>query len=136
MGEIFNCPVRVLGAGRYQSISIELFDATLQKWCGSENPHRAVTARRATGIACARTLARNARQRALCGLSGVLFLLRTAMRVMRDLIKQHRSPMELMTICGDVRLNGLPLMRHPRRQRRQHSTINNPIKVINNPRLP
>ncbi len=51
---LFECWVRA----DISRISIELFDATLQKWCGSENRHRAVTARRATGIACARTLAR------------------------------------------------------------------------------
>lgn len=52
---LFECWVRA----DISRISIELFDATLQKWCGSENPQpRAVTARRATGIACARTLGR------------------------------------------------------------------------------
>ena len=47
---LFECWVRA----DISRISIELFDATLQKWCGSENPQP----RRATGIACARTLAR------------------------------------------------------------------------------
>lgn len=50
---LFECWVRA----DISRISIELFDATLQKWCGSAR-NRAVTARRATGIACARTLGR------------------------------------------------------------------------------
>ncbi len=53
---LFECWVRA----DISRISIELFDATLQKWCGSENPQprRDCQARRATGIACARTLGR------------------------------------------------------------------------------
>lgn len=49
---LFECWVRA----DISRISIELFDTTLQKWCGSESRNRAVTARRATGIGCARTL--------------------------------------------------------------------------------
>ena len=51
---LFECWVRA----DISRISIELFDATLQKWCGSENPQPRRDGRRATGIACARTLAR------------------------------------------------------------------------------
>lgn len=51
---LFECWVRA----DISRISIELFDATLQKWCGSENPQPRRDCRRATGIACARTLAR------------------------------------------------------------------------------
>ena len=51
---LFECWVRA----DISRISIELFDATLQKWCGSETRTRAVTAKRATGIGCVRTLGR------------------------------------------------------------------------------
>ena len=83
---LFECWVRA----DISRISIELFDATLQKWCGSENPqprrgcqacdwHSRVP--RPAGGGTSPVPARSggdARQRALCGLSGVLFLLRAA----------------------------------------------------------
>ncbi len=72
---LFECWVRA----DISRISIELFDATLQKWCGSENPQ---PRRDCQGVRLASPVParspRDARQRALCGLSGVLFLLRTA----------------------------------------------------------
>ena len=78
---LFECWVRA----DISRISIELFDATLQKWCGSENPQP-----RCDCQACDwHRLCPHARQETpdsvLCA-------------VMRDLIKQHRSPMELMTM--------------------------------------
>ena len=69
---LFECWVRA----DISRISIELFDATLQKWCGSENPQPRRDVRLASPVP-ARSPG-DARQRALCGLSGVLFLLRTA----------------------------------------------------------
>lgn len=71
---LFECWVRA----DISRISIELFDVTLQKWCGSKTRNHAVIVRRATGIACASIPGRDGRQRALCGLSGILFLLSTA----------------------------------------------------------
>lgn len=71
---LFECWVRA----DISRISIELFDATLQKWCGSETRTLRRGCRRATGIGCAARSGGDARQRAMCGLSGVLFLLRTA----------------------------------------------------------
>ncbi len=80
-------------------ISIELFDATLQKWCGSENPQP-----RCDCQACDwHRLCPHARQETpdsvLCaGYQAFYSYSAPHMRVMRDLIKQHRSPMELMTM--------------------------------------
>ncbi|GHK18282.1 hypothetical protein ECZU03_20710 [Escherichia coli] len=51
---LFECWVRA----DISRISIELFDATLQKWCGSENPQPRRGCGRATGICCVRTLGR------------------------------------------------------------------------------
>ncbi|GHL91952.1 hypothetical protein ECZU38_20260 [Escherichia coli] len=71
---LFECWVRA----DISRISIELFDATLQKWCGSENPQPRCDCRVRLASPVPARSAGDARQRALCGLSGVLFLLRTA----------------------------------------------------------
>ncbi len=80
-------------------ISIELFDATLQKWCGSENPQP----RRDCQACDWHRLCPHAREETpdnvLCaGYQAFYSYSAPHMRVMRDLIKQHRSPMELMTM--------------------------------------
>lgn len=49
---LFECWVRA----DISRISIELFDTTLQNGVAAKSRNRAVTARRATGIGCARTL--------------------------------------------------------------------------------
>lgn len=80
-------------------ISIELFDATLQKWCGSENPQPRCDCGRATGIACRPHARQETPDSVLCaGYQAFYSYSAPHMRVMRDLIKQHRSPMELMTM--------------------------------------
>ncbi len=99
VGEIFNCPVRVLGAGRYRVVSrLSFLTPPYKNGVAAKTRNRAVTA----GVRLASPVpARSpgdARQRALCGLSGVYSYSAPHMRVMRDLIKQHRSPMELMTM--------------------------------------
>lgn len=51
---LFECWVRA----DISRISIELFDATLQKWCGSENPQPRRDCQACDWHRCARTLAR------------------------------------------------------------------------------
>ena len=85
--------------GDISRISIELFDATLQKWCGSENPQP----RRGCQACDWHRLCPHAREETpdsvLCaGYQAFYSYSAPHMRVMRDLIKQHRSPMELMTM--------------------------------------
>ncbi|RZM97801.1 radical SAM protein [Escherichia sp. E10V10] len=80
-------------------ISVELFDATLQKWCGSEN----VQLRRECQECDWHRLCRHSQEdspgNVLCvGYQAFYSHSAPHMRVMRDLIKQHRSPMELMTM--------------------------------------
>ncbi|EEQ2263649.1 radical SAM protein [Escherichia coli] len=92
---LFECWVRA----DISRISIELFDATLQKWCGSENPHP----RRDCQACDWHRLCPHAREETpdnvLCaGYQAFYSYSAPHMRVMRDLIKQHRSPMELMTM--------------------------------------
>ncbi|MDU1268399.1 MAG: hypothetical protein E6962_14060 [Escherichia coli] len=72
---------------------------TLQKWCGSENPQP----RRDCQACDWHRLCPHARQETpdsvLCaGYQAFYSYSAPHMRVMRDLIKQHRSPMELMTM--------------------------------------
>ncbi|HCN7833857.1 TPA: radical SAM protein [Escherichia coli] len=92
---LFECWVRA----DISRISIELFDATLQKWCGSENPQP----RRGCQACDWHLLCPHAREEmpdsVLCaGYQAFYSYSAPHMRVMRDLIKQHRSPMELMTM--------------------------------------
>ena len=92
---LFECWVRA----DISRISIELFDATLQKWCGSENPQL----RRDCQACDWHRLCPHAREETpdsvLCaGYQAFYSYSAPHMRVMRDLIKQHRSPMELMTM--------------------------------------
>ena len=68
---LFECWVRA----DISRISIELFDATLQKWCGN----RVVAARRATGIACARTLGR--RRQTTCFVRAIRRFILTPRRI-------------------------------------------------------
>ncbi len=93
VGEIFNCPVECWVRADISRISIELFDATLQKWCGSENPQP----RRDCQACDWHRLCPHARQETpdsvLCaGYQAFYSYSAPHMRVMRDLIKQHRSP--------------------------------------------
>jgi len=67
---LFECWVRA----DISRISIELFDATLQKWCGSENPQP-----RVTGIACARTLGR--RRQTTCFVRAIRRFILTPRRI-------------------------------------------------------
>lgn len=91
---LFECWVRA----DISRISIELFDATLQKWCRSENCNPGEAVRDVTGIVFAHK--HGMISRTTCFVLAIAFYSHSApyMRVMRDLIKQHRSPMELMTM--------------------------------------
>ena len=92
---LFECWVRA----DISRISIELFDTTLQKWCGSESSQP----RRDCQACDWHRLCPHAREdkpdNVLCvGYQAFYSYSAPHMRVMRDLIKQHRSPMELMTM--------------------------------------
>ncbi len=93
VGEIFNCPFECRVRADISRISIELFDVTLQKWCGSENPQL----RRDCQACDWHRLCPHAREETpdsvLCaGYQAFYSYSAPHMRVMRDLIKQHRSP--------------------------------------------
>ena len=92
---LFDCWVRT----DISRISIELFDVTLQKWCGNESQQP----RRGCQECDWYLLCPHARDgqsgKVLCaGYQAFYSHSAPHMRVMRDLIKQHRSPVELMTM--------------------------------------
>lgn len=92
---LFECWVRA----DISRISIELLTPHYKNGVAAKTRNRAVAARRATGICCVRTLGRRRQTACFCaGYQAFYSYSAPHMRVMRDLIKQHRSPMELMTM--------------------------------------
>ncbi|WP_161537207.1 radical SAM protein [Escherichia albertii] len=80
-------------------ISIELFDVTLQKWCKSENPQPWKGCQGCDWHRLCPYAREHQPDKVLCaGYKAFYSYTAPHMRVMRDLIKQHRSPMELMTM--------------------------------------
>ncbi len=72
---LFECWVRA----DISRISIELFDATLQNGVAAKTRNRAVAARRATGIGCARTLGR--RRQTTCFVRAIRRFILTPRRI-------------------------------------------------------
>lgn len=80
-------------------ISIELLTPPYKNGVAAKTRNRAVTAGRATGIGCRPHAREDKPDNVLCvGYQAFYSYSAPHMRVMRDLIKQHRSPMELMTM--------------------------------------
>ena len=92
---LFECWVRA----DISRISIELFDVTLQKWCGSENPQPCRDCQACDWHRLCPHSREEKPDNMLCaGYQAFYSYSAPYMRVMRDLIKQHRSPIELMTM--------------------------------------
>ncbi|AUT28642.1 radical SAM protein [Escherichia marmotae] len=92
---LFECWVRA----DISRISIELFDATLQKWCRSEKlqPRRGCQGCDWHRL-CPQAWDDQPDDVLCAGYQAFYSHSAPYMRVMRDLIKQHRSPMVLMTM--------------------------------------
>ncbi len=92
-----------------QRISVRLFDETLQQWCGGRNgaeaPDKAPLSAECQKCSLLRFCGGgcpehrdSGEKSALRGLPDLFNYSSPHMRVMRDLLKQHRSPEELMAM--------------------------------------